>query len=331
MNRLKSIGLRHSISLFLLLFSAGIAIAQDPQFSQFYANPVYVNPAFAGSSKVGRFVMNARSQWPSISGAFTTGSFSWDEHFNNINGGVAVQATFDEQGVGTLRTTTLSFAYAYEIPVTRNFTIRAAIQAGFFQKSIDFSKLLWYDQIVRTRGFVNPTSEPPGTASILSPNFATGFVGYSKNFYMGVAVHNLFEPQQKFYAGASNPVPRRYTANMGLVIPIIEDKTNKRSINLYPNVIVMSQRQFNQANLGMYVSRGPAVLGAYYRQNTVNADAFIIVAGLRTKKVKVGYSFDGTVSEARAGAINSHEISLAYEIKKRVPRQKPRKVTCPDF
>jgi type IX secretion system PorP/SprF family membrane protein len=331
MNRVKSFLIRLKIFLLFTLFLAGHVTAQDPQFSQFYANPVYVNPAFAGSSKVGRFVLNSRSQWPSISGSFTTGSLSYDEHFNNINGGIAIQAVYDEQGVGTLRTVGVNFAYAYEIPVTRNFTMRAAIQAGFFQKTIDFSKLLWYDQIVKTQGFVLPTSEPAGTPSILSPNFATGIIGYSRNFYAGFAIHNLLEPSQKFYSGAANPVPRRFTGNMGLVIPIIEDRSNKRTVNLYPNVVVMSQRQFNQVNLGMYGSRGPYIVGAYYRQNTINSDAFIIVAGIRTGKVKFGYSFDGTLSEARRGAVNSHEISLAYEIKKRNPRVKIRKVTCPDF
>jgi type IX secretion system PorP/SprF family membrane protein len=331
MNRVKSFLKRLEYFLLMMLPFAGELYAQDPQFSQFYANPVYVNPAFAGSSKVGRFVLNSRSQWPSISGSFTTGSISYDEHFNNINGGIALQAVYDEQGVGTLRTFGFNFAYAYEIPVTRNFTIRAAVQAGFFQKSIDFSKLLWYDQIVRTQGFVNPTNEPPGNPSIISPNFGTGIIGYSRNFYAGFAIHNIFEPSQKFFTGAANPVPRRFTGNMGLIVPIREDKTNKRSINLYPNVIVMSQRQFNQVNLGMYVNRGPFIVGGYFRQNTVNSDAFIIVAGIRTGKVKFGYSYDGTVSNARRGAVNSHEISMAYEIKKRNPRVKVRKVTCPDF
>ncbi|TNE76120.1 MAG: type IX secretion system membrane protein PorP/SprF, partial [Bacteroidetes bacterium] len=29
--------------------------AQDPQFTQFYANPIYLNPAFAGSHGCPRF------------------------------------------------------------------------------------------------------------------------------------------------------------------------------------------------------------------------------------------------------------------------------------
>ncbi|MCF8254997.1 MAG: type IX secretion system membrane protein PorP/SprF [Bacteroidia bacterium] len=315
-----------------MLFLLGTkAWAQDPQFSQFYANPVYTNPAFAGSVNNGRIVMNARNQWPSISGAFRTGSFSYDEHFDAINGGFAVQANYDEQGVGTLRTTSLNLIYAYQIPVTRKFTIRAGIQAGFMQKTIDFGKLLWFDQIVATQGFINPTSEPNGNGTILMPNFAAGFIGYSKSFYGGFAAHNLFEPNQTFFNGAASPIPRRYTAHAGLVLPIIRDRNELRQVNLYPNVLVKMQRQFNQVNLGMYANKGPYMAGAYFRQNSVNSDAFILLIGLRTQKVKVGYSYDRTVSAAKTGAVNSHELSLAFELKKRVPRSKPRKVTCPDF
>ena len=38
------------IALFAFFFSTHIAFAQDPAFSQFYANPLYLNPAFAGTN-----------------------------------------------------------------------------------------------------------------------------------------------------------------------------------------------------------------------------------------------------------------------------------------
>lgn len=330
MNRIKG-SFRWAAAALLLVLTGFNAWSQDPQFSQFYANPVYTNPAFAGSVNHGRIVMNVRNQWPSISGAFRTGSFTYDEHFDRINGGFAVQASYDEQGVGTLRTTQLNLIYAYQIPVSRNFTVRAAVQAGFMQKTLDFSKLLWFDQIVVTQGFINPTNEPAGNGSVMVTNFAAGVIGYSKNFYGGFAAHNLFEPSQAFFSGASNPIPRRYTAHAGLVIPVVRDRNQLRQVNLYPNVMVKMQRQFNQVNLGMYASKGAYVAGAYFRQNTVNADAFIVLLGVRTPKVKIGYSYDATISSAKTGAVNSHEVSLSFELKKRVPKSKPRKVTCPEF
>ena len=41
--------------------------AQDPQFTQFYANPLYLNPAFAGTARCPRICMNYRNQWPNLS------------------------------------------------------------------------------------------------------------------------------------------------------------------------------------------------------------------------------------------------------------------------
>lgn len=327
----KSSAVRVNIIVFMLLLVGVEAWSQDPQFSQFYANPVYTNPAFAGSVNNGRVVMNVRNQWPSIAGAFRTGSFTYDEYFEKINGGFSFQGSFDEQGVGTLRTSAVNLIYAYQIPVNRKFTIQAAVQAGIMQKTLDFSKLLWYDQIVAANGFINPTSEPNGNGSIMMTNFAAGVIGYSKSFYGGFAAHNLFEPNQTFFNGSSSPIPRRYTGHLGLVIPIIRDRNERNQVNLYPNVIVKSQRQFNQVNLGMYISKGPYIGGAYFRQNSTNSDALIILVGIRTQKIKVGYSYDATVSAARTGATNSHEVSMALELKKRTPRPKPRKVTCPDF
>ena len=53
---------------FVLTFTVSSeAQAQDPQFTQFYANPLYLNPAFAGTARCPRLVMAYRNQWPSLS------------------------------------------------------------------------------------------------------------------------------------------------------------------------------------------------------------------------------------------------------------------------
>ena len=59
----------------VLLFLDINSHAQDPIFTQFYSNPVYLNPAFSGTNKCPRFVMNYRNQWPSFPGAFVTTGF----------------------------------------------------------------------------------------------------------------------------------------------------------------------------------------------------------------------------------------------------------------
>jgi hypothetical protein len=72
--------------LFSLLFSFNclVLLAQDPTFTQFYANPVYLNPALAGSSGCPRVALNYRNQWPQLTGNYVTYAASYDSYFKNI-------------------------------------------------------------------------------------------------------------------------------------------------------------------------------------------------------------------------------------------------------
>ncbi len=335
MNVIYSVKNRIYIFIILSIFiQVKVALAQDPEFSQFYASPVYTNPAFAGTSNVGRVVTNIRSQWPNIAGSLRTFSASYDENYEAINGGLGLMATVDEAGSGLLQTLSLAGIYSYQIILTRRLTMRLAVQGSITQKSIDFGKLTFYDQIILERGFVNATSQMPPTNNVFYANFAAGAVIYSSHFYGGFAVHNLTEPNQAFYSTKNGPesiIPMRYTGHAGLVIPIFESKDEKRATNLWPNVLYMQQRQFNQLNAGVYYNHGLFVIGAYYRANSVNSDGFITLLGLRMNKLRIGYSYDRTFSNVSSGAPDSHEVSIAFELRKRTPRKTIRPIKCPEF
>jgi len=319
------------IYILAMVLGGGKAWAQDPQFSQYYANPIYTNPAFAGGSFVGRGVISYRSQWPSISGTFRTFSASYDEHYEGINGGLGFIATADEAGVGTLRTISFSGMYSYQIIINKYLTMRAGIQGGIYQKSIDFGKLQFYDQIIKMQGFVNPTQETPINNSVFYPNFAAGTIIYSTKFYAGVAIHNLNTPKQGFYETEASKIPMRYTVHGGLVIPRTLNRDPKKATNLYPNVLYMQQGATSQLNLGMYYNYRTIVMGGYFRQTTANSDAIIFLLGIRTPKIKIGFSYDATISDVRYGARQSYEVTLGFELRKRVPRTKVRRIICPDF
>ena len=309
--------------------------AQDPELTQFYAAPLYTNPAFAGTASCGgRIVTNYRNQWPSLPGTFRTFTASYDQHFDGIGGGIGLLAMRDVAGDGLLTTTAFSGIYSYQINVTRKFTIRAGIQATFQQRTIDFTRLRFADQIEARRGFVRPTAETFPNNTVNYPNFAAGFLGYTKTFFFGVAIHNLTEPNQSFY-GNSDPgttVPRRFTLHSGLVIPLEKGRRGREpEMTISPNVIWMMQEKFMQVNLGFYINKGPLVGGLWFRQTSPNSDALIALLGFRHNQFKFGYSYDFTVSSARAAAPGSHEVSAAIEWCSKKPRKKYRKLTCPDF
>lgn len=318
----------------------GVAIgdlqAQDPHFSQFYANAIYTNPAFAGSTHHGRVVTNARNQWSSISGTFTTMAAAYDEHFDVINGGIGILVSRDQAGIGLLTTNSISGAYSYQIPINKYVTMRASVQGSLIQKSLDFGNYTWGDQILKRYGIVKPaTGEAPPNPTIVIPNFSAGAIIYTSKFYAGVAIHNLTEPSQAFWGSAyqsKNPIYRRITLHAGMQQPIgpkAKNAKNQRSIA--PNILFMQQHDFSELNLGMYYNKGPYILGGYFRQTTKNSDALILLIGLRREKLRIGYSYDATVSNARPGAPASHEVSIAFELNKRKPKTRIRAIRCPEF
>ena len=73
---------------------------QDPHFSQYYANPLYLNPAMAGTQVCPRLIFNYRNQWPSISGTYVTYNASYDQHIDAISGGLGVLVNVDRAGEG---------------------------------------------------------------------------------------------------------------------------------------------------------------------------------------------------------------------------------------
>ena len=64
----------------ILFCKAGLS--QDAGFSQFYANPIYLNPALTGNRSNPTLSLNYRNQWPSLQSSFTTYAASWDQHFD---------------------------------------------------------------------------------------------------------------------------------------------------------------------------------------------------------------------------------------------------------
>jgi type IX secretion system PorP/SprF family membrane protein len=323
-----------------LLILTGLVVtlsgyAQDPELTQFYASPVFTNPAMAGTGSCdggGRVTLNYRNQWPTLPGTFVTTVAGYDQHFDKIGGGVGLLVTHDQAGEGLLTSTTVSGIYSYQLRVNRKFTMRFGIEGQYGQRSIDWQRLRFEDQIDPQVGFSGPTAEQYGTPQVGFANFAAGVVGYTERFYGGFAVHNLIEPNQSFFGNPEAIVPRRYTAHGGVVIPLDGRKVPESTIS--PNVLFMLQNQFTQMNIGFYYNKGPLVTGLWFRQTFGefgNADALMALVGFRKDRFKFGYSYDLTVSDARAAAPGSHEISAGIEWCARTPNRKYRKLSCPDF
>jgi type IX secretion system PorP/SprF family membrane protein len=314
------------ISVFLLLLISGTVVAQDPEFTQFYANPIYLNPAFAGSAHCPRVNLNYRNQWPALTGTFVTSSVSYDQHFDGIGGGLGVIVLSDKAGEGTLTTTNIGMMYSYQLNINREFSIRTALQGTYVQKTVDRDKLTFGDQIDPRYGFIYPTNEFINNTKINFWDFSAGILAYSSQFYGGVAVNHMTQPEEYFIKAASgSKLPMKITGHAGAIISL----SNRRSDDTYlsPNVLFQMQRDFQQLNFGLYVSKTPLVAGLWYR----NKDSFIALVGLQYGIFKFGYSYDLTVSKLANASAGSHELSFSVQFQCHPRKKRFRAVKCPAF
>jgi len=331
--------------LTLCLAFAETAHAQDPQFTQFYAAPLYVNPAFAGSTGDGRLIANYRNQWPGLDANFVTYAFSYDQYFSRIRSGIGVLIKRDEQGGGgnaPLISNDASLVYSYSIPLNDRLVFQPGLQLGYGYRDINFGSFLFGDQIDTGGPTGTPTGEQFAFERLGYFDVSLGGIVFSSNFWVGASVKHLNQPNLSFL-GEEDRLPIRISAHAGYKIPIGYNRDGEGP-SITPAVMYLAQGAFDQLSIGAYVNYDPLILGLWYRGlpiksepdfTGVNQDAFAAVVGFRMNRFTVGYSYDYTVSRlVNANTLGAHEISLIYnfspkETGKRKPTGYPQ-VTCPN-
>ncbi len=323
------------ITLFTLaLLGLGfVAKSQDPHFSQYYANPLYLNPAFAGVSKCPRFNLNYRNQYP-VQNVYQTYTASYDQYVRSINGGIGVVVLRDEAGDGALTATEVSGIYSYHLKVSRKFTLLGGLQATFRQRALDSKNLKFPDQIDPYFGFVRETVENGAGKSFTNSHFdiSAGLIGYTEKFYFGFSAHHLTQPNEAFFN--TSELPMKLSAQAGFTIPLGKKRLHNELQNyMIPNVVYQNQGSFDQLTISTSFNRGAMSGGLGVRTTSENTDAIVILLGYAPNSFdwKIGYSYDVTISQVANDLGGAHEISLSYQLPCRPIRKKTAAIKCPKF
>ncbi len=318
--------------LVISLIFGKLANAQDPIFSQFYSNPLYLNPAFAGSEMCPRVALNYRNQWPQQGSDFVTYSASYDQHISWLEGGLGLHVMADRMGAHFITSKTVSLMYAYTFKVNRTFFIKGGFQTSFVNNNLD-TKQIYPDMIHPLYGVIKNTEED---FSNFESNrnyfdFSLGLLGYTKMHYFGFAVHHLTEPSESF-RGAESALPMKFTAHYGAVIPVRWFGARKGELSISPNIIYQKQAQSNQLNYGFYFNRSSIVGGFWARHDLgFKYDAFIMMLGYNNGPLRLAYSFDFTLSKLSGSTNGSHEISVGYIFPCPEKKRKYSIIKCPSF
>ena len=333
--------------LLTLLGIICVSKAQDPNFSQFFASPLTLNPALTGKfDGIFRVAGNYRNQWPSINNAFVTKTASADFHLmkgylSDIDRwGIGGLFMSDQNGNGALTTNQFSLSTAYHKGLDEDgyHQIGVGFQGSYTDKRLDVYKLDFEDELTAL-GFTGTTSEifPQSNLQVSYLDINAGILyngstnGYN-NFYVGASMYHINRPKETFQGGQFY-LYSRTTLQAGGRLPTNQFNAFHFSAN-YSFQANANNLMFGGAyalNLN-YDEENPVnvYMGAWTRFNNVT-DALIPYVGLEFGDVHIGATYDVNISSLQP-ASNSRgglELSLIY-IKKPVDRSL-KKLNCPKF
>ncbi len=332
------------LSLAIMLTLVNLSNAQDPNFSQFFASPLTLNPALTGKfDGVYRIAGNFRNQWPTINNAFVTKTASIDFGIlkNQIpetdQFGVGIMGFTDRSGNGVLTNNVLGLSVAYHKGLDENgdHQIGIGFQGTFVNKRLDINKVVFEDQLTPL-GFTGVTSEVFSNDRVnvkyFDMNagiFYNGSTNGFNNFYFGASMYHINRPKESFQGGEFL-LSARTTLQAGGKIPAgannyVHFAANHSMQAKAHNTMIGGAYSLNVNNNADNPTN--IYFGSWYRFE----DAIIPYLGLEYGGLMIGASYDVNTSSLKpaSNTRGGMEVSLIY-IKKPVdPNAK--KLNCPKF
>lgn len=312
----------------LAMVLSSVVFAQDVQYSQFYSNPLYLNPAMAGGSEMTRVGVNFRNQWPGLDQSFTSYSAHIDHYLFNVNSGVGLIFNRSEQSMANLSVTEIGATYSYRVRLGFESFLRVGGQVSYMDRDAYFGNLVFGSQIDDQTGTIGDFSGE-NLGSDVNHQFVDynlGMVFNNENAWFGVSAHHITQPNISFLDGQISQLPVKFSAHGGYRVDLsggasrnfMNNRMGTRDLTFAFNY--KNQKPFSQLDLGAQINFQPLVLGVWYRGIPVsevvktNHESIIALVGISLASgIDFGYSHDFTISSLGNGNTGgAHEISIRY-------------------
>lgn len=310
--------------LLLFLMLSGLLMTtraqQDPAYSMYMFNGLYLNPAYAGSQEVISLTGIYRHQWVGLNGAPRTANLSVHMPFPKNQYAIGLVVSNDRIGLANTLNATPSFAYRLKV---KNTKICFGIQASFtyFYRNNADSEF--------------PTENPDHTASLNTnmfvPNVGAGIYVYGRKYFVGASVPHLMPAALRGKSRLLNysedvaRIYNYYVFTAGYVVGKEESLVKFRPTILMkwqeglPNNI--PQFDFNLALL--FINRvwvgaslrtqGDARTSSGEKMPFGPESVIGYVQVKVTKQFQLGYAYDASLSKLRNAHSGTHEIMLGYD------------------
>ena len=324
--------MKRRITLLILinfLLTCGIS-AQDFEFSQWYNNPTYYNPAYVGLTQGLKARFTYRRQMVKVPASFRTYSFTADIAERNLPGAGGIGIIFANHSAsqGLVNHTIAGLAPSVRIPISDYMVMQLGIQATFVQKRINWDNLIFPDQLDPRYGNIYPTSfMAPNENKVTYPDFSAGmlfqFKGNNVSGVVGAALHHLTRPNESFYEGTS-PLPRRWVAHVDLIWDFDQNKGFYRrssKFKLNPGFIYQDQAGLSTFAFGSNFYFTSVYLGMWYKNESFEYETYSTIQLMGGVRIPVGdeinlklmYSYDFVIYPEYSFTGPTHEITMIFE------------------
>lgn len=280
----------------VLLGSTTATAQQDPHYTQYFDNMLFINPAYAGSRGMLNMTGIHREQWVGFDGRPRSSTFSIHSPLSYESVGVGLTAVNDN--IGPMNQTMFYADASYTVKFKNHkgklaFGVKGGInlinigREGLNTDNPNDPKLL---QNIRNN---------------INPNFGFGIYYHTPGFFIGVSTPKILE-QSYDELSTTNMERRHYFGTIGGVIPV-SDKWKLRPTSL----VKITEGAPLSVDLTMAAIYNEKLwLGANYRLLSAFG-AFVQVQ--ISPQFKIGVASDFGTQKLRNYNHGSFEIMLSYD------------------
>jgi type IX secretion system PorP/SprF family membrane protein len=287
--------------LFLVLFLPPVLSQQDPVTSQYMFNTLTYNPGIAGTSGMICATALNRQQWVGFKGAPSTTVFNISAPVSPFGIKSGVGLLVESDNIGFDKDINLSASYSYHMDLGTG-KLGIGLSLGMLNKTLSPE---WY--------IPSGDAHTPASGDPLIPENKESFVAFdagfglyytTDNYYASLSVTHINQPKIKFTKGEPY-ISRHYYLTGGYTLQLPNP-----SLELLPSVFAYSDGKVVQVALTSLIRYNKKVWGGVsYRAG----DALIGIVGIELfNGIRLGYSYDFTVSDIRKNSTGSHEFMVNY-------------------
>ena len=278
---------------------------QDPQFTQYMFNNLFLTPAYAGVDGVTQVTAIHRAQWQGYQSSFgdggapTTSMVSFNSPIYKLKSGFGAYITEDR--LGPLASNEIQAMYAYHLGI-KDSKLSFGVKLGAYSQTIDYD-------IYRAIQKNDPLLlDKTGKDSQIRPDIGLGIFYRSEKYYAGFGLNHLSKAEFDFGTSARNALENLLQFTAGYFYEVNFD------LKLNPTILVKTDFKEYSFDLGVIATLKDKMWGGVSFRQSEAANVLLGYSLMKDKSLKIGYAIDVVVKDQEAKENFSHELLVSYQL-----------------